>query len=422
MKNILIVSNSLPYPLNAGGNIGVFEMINHFRQKYNITFVFPSYKVNKNHIQELKALWPNVNILPFEQTITIKKRISNYIYYRIQHLYYKLTFSRFFSYHAWIDKNTILIKNVLKFYPHISDKAFIKYVISLVECNSFDLIQAEFYSNISLPIFLKKKHPIIFIHHELFYVRIRRELNLIAPNDIYLNTICELQERYELSMLKQFDKVVTVSDHDKILLSEYIDDENLYSSPLAIQIGERKNSSDYIFNNILTFLGGGSHYPNKDGVVWFLKNCFPLLKAKYPALKFHIIGSWDESVIKTLASEDVIFYGFTPNLENALYNSISIVPIRIGSGMRMKIIDAINHGIPFVTTSVGVEGLDFKDNYDCFIGDTDIDFVEKISELIQNTYLQNSFIKQSMNTLQRLYSFDSAIEKRQQLYNSILSE
>lgn len=420
-KNILIISSCLPYPLSSGGNIGVFEMINHFRKKQQITFTFLSYKKNdKKNVAVLKQLWPDVEILPFNRSF--KQRILNSLYYKAQHFFYKFTCSHFFS---EITQNKSFYKLVENMSPptrHLCDRYFLRHINNhILKKKSYDLIQAEFYNNISSPVFLKSTCPIIFIHHELRFVRDERIISTVATENKLLRTINAQIKTYEIEMLKNFNKVVLLSEIDKNALSSYLPESLLYVSPLGIKKGQNTNPKTFVFNNTIIFLGSGEHYPNRDGLTWFLENCFPLLMQKCPTIKLQIIGKWDNEFISIYEREGIKFLGFAENLDKALSNNIMIVPVRIGSGIRMKIIDCINAGIPFVTTTIGVEGWDFRNNIDCFIADSPEEYVDRLSQLIFDKQLQDLFIQNSQNRLNELYSFEKAMKRRQELYDEIFN-
>ena len=419
MKKILIISSFIPYPYNAGGHIGVFEMINHFREKYDLSLVVPC--INKEDIssyKELKALWPDVNIYIFQKTFL--QRITNSFFYKLQKIFYLAFKKRYFRDSIWHHDKSGIVENIFNYTEHISDRLFANYVNDIIQSDQFDLVQVEFYGNISLPVFLKQTCPVAFIHHELRFVKSEREVATIAPDDKFLKGMLAQLKSYEIEMLKNYNRIVLMSEIDKNILSPYLPENLLYVSPSGIKIrGKNTGTENYVFNNILTFLGGENHYPNIDGLVWFMENCFSLLLQQHPSIKLHIIGKWGHEFISKYESEKIRFLGFVENLDEALLNSIMIVPVRIGSGIRMKIIDGINAGIPFVTTTIGVEGWDFRNNMDCFIADTPEEYVRCLSQLITDKQMQNLFIRNSQIRLKELYSFDKAMEKRQKLYDSI---
>ena len=419
-QKILIISSYLPYPLNTGGNIGVFEMINHFREKYDLSLLVSgsSGKITPA-LNELKALWPDVDIYVFKRTFW--QRVPNSLFYRLQKVFYKVFKKRYFRETTWCRNESDLVENAFNYTSHISDRIFANYANDIIEAKEFDLIQVEFYGNISLPIFLKADCPVIFIHHELNFVRAEREFATIAPDDKYLKAMLAQIKAYEIEVLKNYDKVVLLSEIDKNILSPHLPEQLLYVSPLGIKKKTQHVAGEnYSFNNTLSFLGGGIHYPNRDGLIWFLENCFPELKTELPAIKLQIIGQWEREFISKYESEDIKFLGFVESLNETLVNSIMIVPIRIGSGIRMKILEAVNLGIPFVTTSVGVEGLDFLNNEDCFIMDSPNKFVQSLELLIDNPDIQIRFIKSARKRMVELCSYEKAIEKRQTLYDSLI--
>ena len=99
-----------------------------------------------------------------------------------------------------------------------------------------------------------------------------------------------------------------------------------------------------------------------------------------------------------------------------------IVPILIGSGMRMKIVEAANHSCPFVTTTIGVEGLYFKDQEECFIADTPIEFAQNILKLLSNRELQMKQAKAIKKRFEENYSIQILGQKRFSILNSIYNE
>ena len=188
---------------------------------------------------------------------------------------------------------------------------------------------------------------------------------------------------------------------------------------MTIKYNNSSNNTVYNFKNKLFFLGGDEHFPNKEGITWFLDNCWAKLNVENPGLTLHIIGNWsDESKTKYSNHKNIIFLGFVDSLTDVLKDGIFIVPIRIGSGMRMKIIDAVLNGVPFVTTTIGVEGLNFENQIDCLIGDSYSDFSACIQTLIYNPNLAVQLVNNARETLFAKYSYERLITIRKDFYDS----
>ena len=98
------------------------------------------------------------------------------------------------------------------------------------------------------------------------------------------------------------------------------------------------------------------------------------------------------------------------------------MPIRIGSGMRMKILDGIIAHAPIITTTKGVEGLNFRNESECIISDTPQEFANSITHLLSNPDLQERLATQANKQLFAQYDQNRMLERRLNLYNKIFEE
>lgn len=404
MKKILIILPYFPYPLNSGGNIANYEMINFLRFKHSITLL--ALNSTEENMRNLRMKWDNVEIITYISesfTQLLIKRISKVLL----HIY-------LFSISLILEK-----KNYAHTYltttlnPYINPN-LVKQLSRLQIENSYDYIQVEFFELLPLIQYLNNKSTSVFIHHELRFVRYQRMIEMNRFNKLMMLLI----KGQEIEFLKQYNKVVTVSDFDKRQLEFDLNPNQLYSSTLTISIPQKKIDNEYEFNNTITFLGGSEHFPNKDAIYWFLESCWGKL-LQNSNLQLHIIGNWSKSDSELLNKKyrNVKFLGFVENLEVALSNSIMIVPIRIGSGMRMKIIEAANYGVPFITTTIGVEGLDFCNHVDCIIADGADAFSDAIIQLSKDSNLQKSLVSNAFKTIDLKYNSARLFEKRNSIYS-----
>ena len=168
-------------------------------------------------------------------------------------------------------------------------------------------------------------------------------------------------------------------------------------------------------------MGGGGHSPNVAGISWFLDNCWTLLKAKNNNYRLSIIGEWDDEMVAKYMSKypGVEFLGFVDKLAEHLKGTVMIVPITIGSGIRMKVLEACSLGVPFISTSIGVEGIPVVDGENCFIADTIDQFVDKLFRL-NDSCIQKKFVKNAHAMVKRLYSEVALHENRMGIYENLL--
>lgn len=130
----------------------------------------------------------------------------------------------------------------------------------------------------------------------------------------------------------------------------------------------------------LLFVGGFSHGPNVDGIVWFCREIAPILRSEGIKFDLQIVGSNPTSDVWDLEGDDTHVLGFVSDETlRRCYEEAAIViaPLRFGAGVKGKVVEAMANGVPIVTTTVGAQGLEDAGNY-LFIGDTPEEFATAI--------------------------------------------
>ena len=261
----------------------------------------------------------------------------------------------------------------------------------------------------------------IFVHHELRYIR--NELFLSQQNDsLYSKVVYETEKIKEIHLLNKFDKIITLSNIDKEKLTTNGVKSIIYPSFAVIKANSISYNININNNKLLSFVGPENHTPNRIGLKWFLDNCWNKLLEYDQEYRLQIIGIWTEST-KNLWSKkykNIEFLGFVDVLFERIKDSIMIVPITIGSGIRMKILEAMSNGIPFVSTTIGAEGIPVKNGINCYIADSPTDFIDKIIQL-ENLELKNKFIKSAHELVRNCYSIEKLKENRINIYESKLN-
>lgn len=401
MSNILIISPYIPWPLRSGGNTGVYYMLEYICKYENVYFL-TSFNKNNNYrdLEHLKIKLPNIIFLTYDYRNTKYKRYE-IIRKIVRHIGLKIRFGE--SQCNMSDLNCL----------ESITPGFLEYVNSIITEKNITIVQIEFLGFHSLVYALPPKVKKIFIHHELGWVR----NNLTYGNDLFSNFYKNFQKGFEISTLNNFDIVAALTTVDKQKLIEAGVTSDVRVSTLAIS-NKTLTYRKHTFNGHLTFIGGSGHFPNLDGIRWFADNVMPLVNKKYPNVVLDVIGSWSDEAIKSVKSinDNVHFLGFVDDLGEALHNTLMVVPINIGSGMRMKILESANYSVPFVSTVIGVEGLEFNDGQDCFISKSSDMMAQHIIRLIEDNKLYNEFSKNVHKTFEQKYSIESLGKQRLALY------
>jgi glycosyltransferase involved in cell wall biosynthesis len=142
----------------------------------------------------------------------------------------------------------------------------------------------------------------------------------------------------------------------------------------------------------MLFVGGFSHLPNQDAVLWFLNEVYPLMKGRLPNLKVTITGNAPTEEIRSKASKQVVVTGRVSEEElQTLYNSAKVIvaPLRIGAGVKGKVVEALRMGVPIVTTSIGIQGLPGHEAA-IAVADDPADFAKAVLDLLRDESLWRS--------------------------------
>lgn len=398
--NITIISNILPYPLVSGGAQAQFNMIDELRKKHNISFIFTEDGKNKRSaMKKLKKMWPEVNFYLFS--------------YARQLCYPKFLYekARRAIQLKFIPNNLhFQIERTIRPYGVEFSHDFISFVNRIIKQNHTDIIQVEFFPCLHIVNYLPKDIKKIFIHHEIRYVRNRRLLKGFKLSNKEKKQL-DLSYKTEIYDLNQYDSIITLTEQDKKILEQDGVISPIHISPAAVNTEVLPYQE---WNGNISFVGGYAHIPNQEGIEWFIDNVLPLLDNN---IHLDIVGGgWPSYYSKN----NISLKGFVDNLAQNIHGSIMIVPILTGSGMRMKILEAAAMSLPFVTTSIGVEGLNFKDHESCLIADTPEDFAQSIIKLSMDAKLRKSLAERANLIFKNQYSKKVLADVRDDTYLKIL--
>lgn len=404
--NILLIEPFIPYPLTNGGAQAIFHGIQAIREEYHVYVLFTSRMGEKYFHEFEQEIGPDVTLLPYlpvkSARLPLKNRIALSLYYR-----------------TGSDRLRVQDPFEEKTVEPVFSEDFLRYVHEIISKHSISIVQVEMPWVMSIVLGLPQSVKKVFVHHELRFVRNELELKTYGEN-LYRRAAVELNKIQEIGLLNRYDAIVTLSETDKEKLLREGVNVPVHSS-FAIVNTAPKAEEITKMEKTVSFVGPEFHLPNQKGIQWFLSACWPRLLQKDPAYQFQIIGNWDETTKTSLASryKNIKFLGFVDHLQEALTNTVMIVPIRIGSGIRMKILEAAANGVPFVSTQVGAEGLPFVSGKECFIADDPDTFVDGILRL-QDSDLANAFVQAARCRVQTQFSLAALKQNRCEILKSII--
>jgi len=188
----------------------------------------------------------------------------------------------------------------------------------------------------------------------------------------------------ELSWSRGFRASVVCSEEDRdYLRSRGLQNAVVVANATGVVAGARWRPRRGAAGPLrIAFLGNMLHQPNVDAVAFFAEQILPVLHMTYPEATFEVIGPGATPQLAERFGPSVIFRGFVDDLAAALADyDVFAAPLRIGSGTKVKIVDAMACGMPIVTTSIGARGLHLDPGKHALIADTPADFAAAIVAL-----------------------------------------
>jgi glycosyltransferase involved in cell wall biosynthesis len=362
---ILQICNKVPYPAKDGGAIAVLNLSEVFALNgHQVTIL--AMNTGKHH-SEVKSI-------PGYYTEKI-----HFVYVPVNSEIkpFKLIFNYFFS---------SLPYNAVRF----MDKKFEEELKKLLIDNTFDIIQLE--GLYLLPyvdvIRQSSKAKIVYrahnIEHEIWTRLVTETVNPLKK--IYLASLARRIKKFETDCLNSYDLLVPITERDHLRLNSMGNMKPAHVSPTGISIEKfKKNNNSYIPDSLF-YIGALDWFPNQEGLSWFIDHVWPFLKEEKPEVSFHVAGRNSPKWLQKKCLQNRIeFHGEIENAQ-AFFDSyqIMVVPLFAGSGMRIKIVEAMARSKVIITTTIGAEGIAIENKVHAVISDTSQSFVKEISYLLEN--------------------------------------
>jgi glycosyltransferase involved in cell wall biosynthesis len=216
--------------------------------------------------------------------------------------------------------------------------------------------------------------------------------------------------RYEQWLLCQFDLCLTVSGLDCQTVARWLPQQpnRISVVPNGVDITYHQPGLSMPEPNTLIYNGALTYQANYDAMEHFLHEIFPRIRATLPAVRVKITGSIEGVPIEKLHTDHhVTFTGFLKDIRPAVAGSWAcVVPLRIGAGTRLKILEAMALGTPVVSTSKGVEGLDVEAAKHLLVCDTPDDFAVQTIRLLQDEELRKRLAANALGLVQKRYDWN----------------
>ena len=393
---ILFLSPTVPFPLTDGGRIRVFNLLKQIAAKSDVTLLaLETQPTDAEGVAQLQQLGIQVHLIPNAPTLP------------------PLSFSTLLK--AFLRRQPITV-------ARYDLPAYRQKLRELVATGTFDLVHyemfhtAQFHTETRLPGVLSQQNVDSAIW---------RRLCDETVNPFYKVAYWTQQlafQRYERVLSPKFDAVTCTSDIDAVVFQRHCSEDVIEIIPNGVDVTHYQPDFSAEASAHLIYIGSMDWYPNEDAVSFFADEVLPRIQENVPDVRFSIVGGNPSARVQKLAErEGVAVTGRVPEIKPYFAEAtVFVVPLRIGSGTRLKILEALAMGKAIVSTSVGAEGLDLKDGEEIFIADEPTVFADAVTRLLTDASLRRRIGENGRARVERDYDWRGIGEKLHQLYTKIL--
>jgi len=387
----------VPVPATFGGALRVYHILNHLYENYEDLYI-----AGFNREGELKLLKNEFPVADDRLLFEGKER-SGWSRF--------LQLTSFFSDHSY-------------WYEFISSETFQKKLDVFLEKENFDIILTEF---ASMGVFdLKTDAVKILDAHNVEYDNFRRMSNLKWSflRKLFYTSEFKKVKSEEIEIFNKYDAVFATSERDKDIIEGHAGETKHFVVPNGVDT-KFFNKNDEVEQEPYTmvFTGAMGYLPNQDGIMFFLDEIYPLIKNEIPEAKIYVVGSRPPERLQKYATEDVIITGFVDDVRPYMdRSSVYVVPLNMGSGTRLKVLEAMSMEIPIVSTSIGCEGIEIKDGENILVRNEPQEFANAVIELMRNKKLSNDLVKEGYELVKNKYDWSVVCKGIDRAFSELLDQ
>jgi len=381
--HVLIVDEEVPYPLNTGKRLRSYNLLKRLQEQHQITYVC------YGSGEEVLPDCPNVSLLILKSPILKQSGIRFYL---------------------------ALLKNLLSPLPYVVErhKSMLMQltVEKILKQGGIDLVHCEWtpYSE-NIKMLLGDFPTVLSAHNveaQIWQRYYETESNQLKK--LYIKLKWQKMLNYEKMMSSLYSQVAVVSEPDQaVFVNHYeckkvtvvangVDEKYFYPTPSKMKA------------NSMVFTGSMDWRPNQDGVRYFIEEIFPIIKKRIHDATFTVVGRKPPQWLVALAerTEGVVVTGTVDDVRPYISESmLYVVPLRVGGGSRLKILEAMAMEKVVLSTSVGAEGLDVSDGKDIILKDRAQDFADAACEILKNPGQFNQYEKVGRELILVSYTWDA---------------
>lgn len=391
MKILYVIPYSPANP-TFGGSLRIYNILDYLCKYHDVTVAGFSTP------EDEKRLIDNFPVLA-GKTHLVQEPYGNSSRYRI-------LIKSFFSTHS--------------FWYHFTRSELLQQKLDeICKDDSFEVIQCEF------PIMAMYRFNgtalKIIDSHNVEYDNFKRMAKVKNPlKKLFYHLESYKFQKEELAVCEKQDALFVTSERDISLFDESIPKVPKYLIPNGVDEEYFYPTQNAPNPHSLIFVGMMKYVPNYDGINFFLDEIFPKILDVFPDTTITIVGKNAPASITKRVNKNIIVTGFVEDTRPYMRNaSVYVVPLRMGGGTRLKIMEALSSKIPLVTTSIGCEGIDIEHGKSALIADKPEDFANAVIKLFIKKELCKNLTETGYELVMGKYRWKSIGRKMDRAFNEL---
>lgn len=396
---VLILCNKSPWPKREGGPIAMFAMISGLLQAGHSVKVLAAntdkYTVDPDTIPADFKEKTQIEFVDVDLSVTIPGALLNFFSGKSYHI------TRFHT------------------------KAFEQKITEILLKDVYDIIQLETLQMATYLDILRKysKAPVILRAHNIEH-KIWQRIAENCTNPIkrfYLNHLYQSLRRFEIGILNKMDGIIAITPVDARNFDRLSHSTNIISIPFGINLESLPENPVQPEEASLFHIGTMNWYPNEESIKWLISEVWPTVTKKLPGIKLHLAGRYMPDWMLKLSVPRVTVDGEVPDVWEYMQRfSIMVVPLFSGSGIRIKIVEAMAAGKAIITTAIGAEGINYENGQDLLIAKDAKSFADAIVKLCNDKALRDLLGKNARMLIAKEHDNKKLMLKLTAFYDELL--
>lgn len=404
MKKILFI---VPMPFHDKSSNAGAKVINYYIEKFRLDFDVSILLCYEKNELDTKIMLEEKSYLKFIYNFKSKNIFEKFIDRLIITDFYYNILNKISSKNY---KTTGLIKKILN-----------KSLINIVEPNIFDAVIVEFPTLVLHSNVIKRKFPnskLIASVHDISFQSLERYL---TTHSIWVNKSYYYKQfkKYELKKLINFDLIIVLCNKDKKLIETEIGKtKDILSINPFYDTYEYKST---IKKNGILFFGALNRLENEKSIIWFIENVW--IKIYNKSLKLYIVGGGvkKELIDYSIKYENIVIIGFVTDPTTIFRKCFAmVVPLQYGAGIKIKSLEALASGIPLLSNSIGIEGIEVNNLNEYLHCETPFDWLQNIEIIISNSILHNFLSENSKIFMNNNFNLSDSYKNYKNKINNLL--